>query len=272
MFLRWFFPGLLAASLSGADLKSALTFRATFDGTTDANVARGDKRLYNAPSFKEQDSAQPGLGTPDIELAPGLGRTGDALRFKTKNTRAIFYRAENNVAFDPKNWSGTVSFWLSLDPDQDLAPGFCDPIQVTDKAFNDSALWVDFTKDDKPRHFRLGVFGDLKAWNPSGTPADKNPAFEKRLIVVTKPPFAHGKWTHIAIVYSHLGSGKGSAQLYVDGKLQGATESIPETFTWNLSRGAIRLGVNYIGLMDDVAVFNRPLTAKEVEAILRGKF
>ena len=44
---------------------------------------------------------------------------------------------------------------LKLDPETDLEPGFCDPLQITDKAYNDSAVWVDFPKDDIPRHFRL---------------------------------------------------------------------------------------------------------------------
>jgi hypothetical protein len=36
----------MAAADLAADLKDALTFRATFDGTTDASVALGDKRLF----------------------------------------------------------------------------------------------------------------------------------------------------------------------------------------------------------------------------------
>src|SRR5262249_18772731 len=86
-------------------------------------------------------------------------------------------------------------------------------IQVTDKAYNDSAIWVDFTKDDKPRHFRLGVFGDLMAWNPTNLPSDKNPAFASRLITVAKPPFRRGTWTHVVITHTGLGSGKGMARL-----------------------------------------------------------
>src|SRR2546425_1190803 len=96
-----------------------------------------------------------------------------------------------------------VLHWLILLctalPAQDLEPEFADPIQVTDKAYNDSAIWVDFTRDDKPRHFRLGVFGDLTVWNPTNLPNDKNPAFASRLITVAKPPFRRGTWTHVVI-------------------------------------------------------------------------
>lgn len=269
---------MLAATLAipvillGADVKDALTFRATFDGGIDAIYAKGDKTLYSARSYKEQRAAQPGFGSAPVEHAKGAGRRGDALRFTRKNEAAVFYKADKNVAFDPKNWTGTISFWLSLDPETDLAPGYCDPIQVTDKAYNDSAIWVDFTKDDKPRQFRLGIFGSLKAWNPKNLEPDKNPDFNNRLVVVRKTPFARGKWTHVAITHTGLGSGKGSATLYLNGVAQGSTPVIAEPFAWDSSLGAIRLGVNYVGLMDDVAVFHRALTADEIREIAEGKF
>ena len=259
--------------LPAADLNKDVVFRATFAGSLDARIAKADKRLYSAADYKEQGSAKPGLAAAAgvVEHAKGEGRNGgDALRFLKQNTRAVFYQAKGNVPFNPKDWSGTISLWLKLDPDTDLAPGYCDPLQVTDKAYNDSAIWVDFTKDDKPRHFRLGVFGALKAWNAANTPPDTNPAFNNRLVVVNKPPFTKARWTNVAIAFSHLGSGAGEASLYVDGKLQGASPKIAEIFEWDLDKAAIRLGVNYIGLMDDIAVFSRPLTASEVASIAAG--
>ncbi len=262
----------LPLTLLAADLKQSLTFRATFDGGTDAQVAKGDKSIYFAPDYKVQATAVKGLGTAPVELAKGQGRKGDALHFTAKNTAAVFYKADGNVAFDGKGWTGTISFWLNLNPDEDLAPGYCDPLQVTDKAYNDSAIWVDFTKDDKPRNFRLGVFGELKTWNPKNAEPDTNPAFNGRLVWVKKPPFARGQWTHVAITHTGLGGGKGNAKLYLNGKLQGTTPAIAEGFAWDRALGAIRLGLNYTGLMDDIAMFNRELTEKEVAQIAAGKF
>ncbi|MBY0376107.1 MAG: LamG domain-containing protein [Bryobacteraceae bacterium] len=260
-------------TLTGQDFKKSLTFHATFDEGTDAKFALGDKKLYTAKSYKEQAQARAGLHSLDAEIVPGQGRNGGgALRFNKRNDQAIFYQADKNVAFDPKNWTGTVSFWLSVDPEKDLAPGYCDPIQVTDKAYNDSAIWVDFTKDDQPRHFRLGVFGELKAWNPKNVESDKNPDFLNRLVVVKQPPFRRGEWTHVAITFAGLGSGKGTATLYVNGKAQGTTPALAESFAWDLSKGRLRLGVAYVGLFDDLAVFNRALTAKEVAQIASGRF
>src|SRR5262245_26148557 len=122
----------LASTAYAADWKQEIVFRATFDGSLDAQVAGGDPKVYHAPSYKEQASAQPGLDGTDVLHAKGEGHSGDALRFAKKNTKALFYKAQGNVPFDPKNWSGAISFWLRLDPEQDLEPVFCDPIQVTE--------------------------------------------------------------------------------------------------------------------------------------------
>ena len=65
------------------------------------------------------------------------------------------------------------------------------------------------------------------------------------------------------------GPGKGIAKLYLDGKLQGTTETIGEPFHWDTSRAAIRLGVNYVGLWDELAIFNRALVDREVAELHR---
>lgn len=265
--------GIMSASVAvradaTTELAKALTFHASFDHGVDADFAKGDKRIHTATSYQKRDDAKPGLQDPNVSIAAGKGRYGSALEFKTKNTTAIYYQAERNVEYRERDWNCTVSFWLSLDPDQDLAPGYCDPIQVTDAEYNDAALWVDFSKDEKPRHFRLGVFGDLARWNPKKLDPDKNPDFNRRLITVTKPPFGHGKWTHVALTAAGLNAEvPGTAKLYLNGQLQGTSGPIREPFTWDLSRAAIRLGLNYTGLFDDLSVFNRALTKEEIEGL-----
>jgi len=254
-----------------ASLSKALTFHASFDRGPDADFGLGDTRIYTASSYKTREDAKPGIGNPDIGIAKGKGRFGDALEFRKRNTMALFYKAEKNVPYSEHDWSGTVSFWLNLSPDEDLAPGYADPIQVTDKEFNNAALWVDFTRDDKPRHFRLGVFGDLKVWNPQNLSPEQSADFNKRTVVVIQPPFARGQWTHVAITFSGLNTDRGMARLYLTGRLQGSANDIREPFTWNVAQAAIRLGVNYVGLWDELSVFSRALSDKEVEALYQLK-
>ena len=248
-------------------LAGSLTFHASFDNGVDADRAAGDPRLYTAPSYEEQDQAEPGLGNPAVSLVEDAGRFGHALRFAERNQHAIFYRADGNVGYSPEGWSGTVSFWLRLDPATDLAPGFCDPIQITDAAYNDAAIWVDFTAEN-PRQFRLGVFGDVEVWNPDGLGPNDNPAFTERLTVVDDWPFAGDRWTHVAVTYAGLGRPGAAATLYLDGeRVPGDADDVDEPFTWDIDRGAIRLGVNYTGLFDELSLFDRPLTDDEVRAL-----
>jgi len=250
-------------------LGEALTFHASFDEGLDADFAQGDPVLYTAPTWDEADQAQPGLGSPDVEIVPDMGRFGAALNFNRRNTSAIFFRAEEKVAYSEEEWSGAVSFWLSLTPSEDLEPGYCDPIQITDQAYNDAAVWVDFTNAN-PRQFRLGVFGDLEAWNPEGLSSDEHPGFERKLVAVDDPPFHRGDWTHVVISYAGLGSvAGGTGSLYLDGDLQGVIEDIREPFSWDLLRAQIRIGVNYVGLFDELALFDRSLTETEVMALHR---
>lgn len=258
---------LTAAAPIPASLKGSLAFHASFDKGTEADVARGDRKIYSAPDYKQIDIAKAGLGDVDagVEQRAGL-QSSAALRFNSKNVRALFYKGDRHVSLD----GGTLSFWLRLDPDKDLAPGFSDPIQITDKAYNDSAIWVDFTKDDVPRHFRLGVFGTLKSWNPADVPPDKNPVFLQRLVVVDRPPFARERWTHIAFTWSGLNTGgNGTASLFLNGKLVSSRTGIREPFEWDREKLALRLGVGYVGLMDELATFDRALSESEVALLFR---
>ena len=76
--------------------------------------------------------------------------------------------------------------------------------------------------------------------------------------------------THVVITYSGLNSpGGGSTRLYLDAELQGTSERITEPFTWDIEKAAIRLGVNYTGLYDDLAIFSRDLSDEEVLALHR---
>ncbi|MEO9891877.1 LamG-like jellyroll fold domain-containing protein [Aurantibacter sp.] len=239
-------------------------FYSSFDGNTNANIAVGDAQIYTAENYEKSASAKPGLHNPDVVLAKGKGLTGDALHFKKKNTSAIFYKATKNVGYSPNSWSGTVSFWLQLDPAKDLEPGFCDPINITDVRYNDAALWVDFTKDS-PRTFRLGVLGDLDVWNPENKNDDTK--VQQRTVTVHNPPFKSEKWTHIVIAYSEINTNKSVVKLYLDGQLQGSVKDVNDPFTWEVKNAKIMLGLSYVGLMDELSVFDKALSPIEVKSV-----
>jgi hypothetical protein len=155
------------AAGAGADpvrsgLASSLTFHASFDRGPNADFALGDPTLYSVSADGEPTA---GLGDPPLAIAEGRGKFGAALEMTVERTHVVAYKAEQNVAYSPEAFRGTVSFWMSLDPAE--IPGqYCDPLQVTDKKYSDACIWLDFTKNDVPSDLRLGVFGDAGEWDP----------------------------------------------------------------------------------------------------------
>lgn len=249
------------------DLKEALTFYASFDSSVDADFALGDGRMYTVPNRKARDSAQVGLHKPDISRQAGKGKYGAGLVFTERSSGNIYFPSENNIVYNQEDWSASISFWLRLDPETDLEPGYCDPIQITDVGYNDAGIWVDFTKEN-PRDFRLGVIGDRDVWNPNPDgPDNENPIFIDRLPSVKNPPFGSDQWTHVLINLSNLNTPNGQASLYMNGAHMGTRENIDTPFTWDYPLSNIYLGLGYIGIMDEVSIFNRDLTDKEIETL-----
>lgn len=258
-----------AGKQSTRSLRNALTFHASFDHGVNADFARGDRQFYTAASFNTRSNALPGLVASNVTVvARGEGRFGDALHFTRKQAPLVFFKAQENVAFRSSQWSGTVSFWLQADPGGSLPSGFCDPIQITPRAWNDAAFFVEFEKrQDIP--FRLGVYADYKVWNPENIKWEQIPASEKPLLTVPKPPFKAGKWTHVVFTFENFNTGRpdGVARLYLDGIPHGELPARTQTFTWDQAATAVQLGVGYVGRFDDLSIFNRSLTPPEVATL-----
>lgn len=243
-----------------------LKFLASFDHGLDADFTEGDKRIHTAKDL-ERSETSPGNSIDSVTIAEGEGRYGNALRFSKKTRPSLFYSGQF-VGYRPEQWSGTVSLWMKLDPDNDLRPGYCDPLLLTDKQWDQSCLFVDFDKD-LPRDFRLGVFPDYEVWNPQSLPWDDIPVSKRPMIVVPNPPFASDSWTHVCFTWENAnvpGDPPGKASLYLNGQYQGSHEQVMR-FTWEPEKVAITLGVYYIGLMDEVAVFDAALSEAQVSEL-----
>jgi len=265
--------GAVAAEKSGAakpSLKSALTFHAAFDGSADANYSRGDRRVYTAADRTKRDAAIAGLPAAEVvRIAQNEGRFGDALEFRQKTKSQVFFRGGDNVGYQPQNWQGSVSFWLRLDPDKDLEPGYCDPFQIYAQAWGEGNLFVEFSKDHNPRHFRFGIMAVTKFWNPQNRKYEEMPEAERPIVPVHRTPFRRDRWTHVLVTFANINSGKpdGRGTLYLDGQKQGSFTGWNNTFNWDVSKSALTLGLNYTGFIDDFAIFDRELSDPEVQAV-----
>jgi predicted dehydrogenase len=265
-------PFASTRSVAEDNWQQAMTFLASFDGpSADADHAAGDGKIYTLVKDGDAPSKQ-GLhvdGKTVLISDQGLGGSG-ALRFDKRDAPWLFYKAEDNVPYSEKDWSGTVSVWLRLDG-ADLDPGFNDPIQLTTRAWNDGAMFVDFDKEGSPRDFRLGVYADLAVWNPDNKEV---PDEQRPLLKVANPPFSRESWTHVAFTWEKFNSGDKSsvATFYLNGKRQGSIDGWNQTFTWKADEEKrLYIGLNYQGLMDDLACFSRALTEDEIAAVFASK-
>lgn len=253
-------------------LAGAMTFFSGFDQGVAADFSLGDGQLYTLISAEGGKVAKAGLLTGDkTRLVRGEGLQGNALKFMDRESPWIFYRAEGHAGYCRSNWSGTVSVWLKVDAGPSLPLGFADPIQLTTRAWNDAAFFVDFNKEGVPRDFRLGVFADLKIWNPSGGEVDDS---KRPLLKVENPPFVGDQWTHVVFTWRDFnsGEGKGEAELFLNGRSRGVIRGWTQQFTWREGEEQrLYLGLNYVGLMDEVSCFNRALSCEEVSFLHRMK-
>jgi hypothetical protein len=263
-------PWFVDTPVFGQGLKSSLSLYASFDRGVDADVARGDASLWNAKNMEKREGAEKGL-TSGGEVAWDIdqGRFGGSLRFGDSKGPMVFYKAAKNFPELSSGWSTTVMFWLKADPIGELKEGFCDPIQITSKQWDDAAVFVEFEKRATGIPFRLGVYADKPVWNPTNRKFEDIPPAERPLAPVDKPPFEKGKWTHVAFTLAQFNSGKadGVAQLYLDGKPAALLSPRNQMFTWQVEKAAIMLGLGYIGSMDDLAIFDRALTPQEIATV-----
>ena len=243
-----------------AGLSESITFHASFDHGPNADFGSGDLQLYSVDS-SDKLSVGPGSSTQKLDTVSGKFKS--ALSFTRENSHTVFYKVDKNITYSRESFKGTFSFWMSTDTEE--IPGqYCDPVQITDKDYSNAAIWVDITKNDSPSDLRMGVFGDQPVWDVSNKKGEAEEFFW-RLHKVAQPPLGKGKWTHVVITWDGVNNTKeGRARLYLNGEYMGASSIIREPFTWDIDKVRLNLGIGYVGLFDDIAVFNRALTPEEI--------
>ena len=268
---------LLAASLvpfsvwaqSSAGLSQALTFHASFDKGLDADFSRGDKGCY----VRTGKGVVPAVPNDELKVIPGAGRFGSGLHFTKKGNTRPQFKGAGVLNYNDKNWSASVSVWLRLDPDKDLEPGYCDPVQITGDDSKKGYIFLEWSKDETPRFFRFAVRPLFHIWNPTGIQWADIPAEKRPAVQVARAPFSREAWTHVVFSLENLNdkSKKPVGRLHMNGNRMGSIENWDLTFGWNPESVLLVLGASYVGHMDDLAVFNRALTDAEVKQLFALK-
>ncbi len=275
-FLAFLLP-LVAAPLGAqghAGLAEALTLHASFDHGLDADFSRGDRRMYSYATAAERTAGGvAGLTDDAVRIERGTGLSGDALRFTRKVEMKPFFKSRGVLDYNDEHWSGTVSVWLRLDPDADLAPGYCDPIMIVGDHRDSGFIFMEWSKDERPRLFRYAILPRRELWNPTGVPWAEMPAAKRPAVEVARAPFSRDRWTHAVFTFEALNDSTRapSGKLYLDGALQGVIENWNLTLGWTPDQVLLVLGSSYVGWMDELTVFDRALIDAEVRELHRRR-
>jgi hypothetical protein len=266
------FPSRLpAGDREETALRQAVTFYASFDEAVKGDMGGGDLTVFTGvrPS---QDAAKPtplprpGFDPKVFSISKNKGIAGGCLKANDvlAGNGRIFFRAKGNVPFNKGGWGGALSFWIKTDPDKMLKTKFCDPVQITERGADNGGIWVDFN-DARPRALRHGAFPFV----PEGKTAIKEDDPRAPMVRVPAPGFKAGDWHHIVVSWRKFDTGKKNArsELYIDGRNIGAVKDRAIAMNWDLEKTGIYFAVNYIGLLDELAIFNRPLTTEEVRLL-----
>ena len=159
-------------------LKDSLVLHASFDKGFDAEFSRGDAACY----LKTAAGMVPCTGNEELKLVPDVGRFGGSISFPKKGATRPTFRGEGVLGYNDTDWSATVSLWLKLTPDEDLEPGYCDPIQIIGDDTKKGFIFLEWSKDETPRFFRYAIRPLFHIWNPTNVQWADIP-FEKRPMV-----------------------------------------------------------------------------------------
>lgn len=250
-------------------LSESLTFHASFDNGIDADFSRGDRTCY----LRRNDQLVKAEPNENVTIADGAGRFGDALHFTRKSSDWPLFKGADVFNYNDKSWDATVSVWLRLNPDKDLEPGYCDPVQIVGGDVKKGFIFMEWSKDHTPRYFRFAIWPLYEIWNPTDVGWEEIPAEKRPLVQIKNAPFASDQWTHAVFTLENINddTAPSTGTLYLNGERMGAIEGWDLKLGWKPEDLQLVLGAAYVGHLDDVAVFNRTLTPDEVKQVYQFK-
>lgn len=227
-----------AAGDSGVDLEDGLVGYYSFDGTLENSIGTGSAVLHG--------------GAGDTWNTPA---TGTAAYAQGKNGKAYSFTGDNGAVkgegleLDVKmSTAYTISYWVNPDTVTSATSMVFVPIDL-DNGLNIADNWFG------------NSFPTVRIWGTSATTVSEGSYMDNFL---TNANDLCGQWTYITLT----GDTSGNNVLYINGTQVSTGSSIAGAFT-NMD---IFLGINFWdksfdGLMDDVVVYNKALSASEVMAL-----
>jgi hypothetical protein len=254
------------------ELRAAVTLYASFDEAVAADRGGGELQhstRSNDPTAKGAFLFKNGFDKSVFRIAKNQGVHGGALEVVDvlPNNGRIFFPAKGNLAYRDTGWGGAVSVWINTDPNTLFKTPFCDPVQITQKGANNGGIWFDFNAAKPRRDLRMGVFPAVAEAQKGVGEDDPNAP----MVRVPGVDFKTGQWHHVVLSWHNFDTAKDDAEatLYIDGKKIGDVKNRAIAMRWDIDKAGIYVAVNFIGLLDEFAVFARPLTPDEVAMLRR---
>lgn len=266
-------PLSTAADADETALRKAVSLYASFDDAVKMDFGIGEAvpgtRSVD-PDDKKKFVFDKGFDPKYFRIAKDKGISGSCLEVVDLPPRSgrLYFPAKGNVAYRKDGgWGGAFSVWVNTDPNKSLKTPFSDPVLITQKGLNNGSIWAHFN-DARPRSLQAGTYPSI----PDGQEPVPEEDPKAPLTRLPNVPFKAGEWHHIVFSWDRFNTGKkdGTHTLYIDGKKIGQLSASEVGMDWDIERTRVYFAVNFIGLLDELAVFNRPLTADEV-ALLHQK-
>jgi hypothetical protein len=256
------------------DADRSMIFLSTFDSVTDVNLFGADEKggwIYTAESTERKNVLVQNR-CKHVTIAENQGKLGDSLQFSKTSDQVLFYYASANLPRPRNNWAATVSFWLKPDLGE-IGPKACYPLQFSDGDWTHGGFFVRFPCMDKTV-FEFGAVSALDAAEEPVADVDDMPHGQVTLLNIEDAPLDRDRWTMVTLTLRGVNPNADEdsvASLYLNGKLAGEVKQ-PLRFVW-MAPGeaepdaAMFLGINYIGGMDDLRIYDKELSEKEVRML-----
>jgi len=157
-------------------------------------------------------------------------------------------------------WSGAACWWLWLNAQQ-ATP--CRPFQLVASQASEKGLWLELAPTPKNLQF------SLRAGTSGEHPAGSSLPAQKSVLEAPRASLSPATWHHFALVWANLDHPTANAWLavYVDGKLAGTIKQQRLPVHWDWPSTLIRLGEGCHGALDELAIFERPLSVSEIRLL-----
>ncbi|QDT08461.1 LamG-like jellyroll fold domain-containing protein [Planctomycetes bacterium K23_9] len=268
------------------DIIAGMVCLATFDDVADLNLSSNQGWVSTAATYRnavERRDVKTHIQRPHVDIADGAGRLGDALRFTGVSPQVLFYRADEfhsgRLGFVAA-CELTLSIWVRLATanssmtTKDQSNSIL--VQLAQPESSGPTLGMELMRGGGQN---LGQAGDDLRLVLSDQPRDGTSELGEAisgqtLVRIRRPPLIDGRWHHLCLSIGHVKpldaeqakQTLATLTMYLDGRRMGRS-TLKRKMSFHFGDGALILGHQFVGDIDQLQVWGRVLSAQEVRRV-----